>query len=233
MVSTYFRLYSPNFNKEWRKTMEQKKEKMNVFGFDGSFIQVFDKIFDVLVLGFLWILCSIPMITIGASSTALYYAIVKCVKNQDGYASKEFFHAFKENFIPATIIWIAIVAASCILHLNIGILMEKTSGYFGLFFICFYAAAALYVILAACYAFPALSRFDMGAGWFIKLSFYMVVKYFGTTLALLLILICTVILVFKIPMLMFFLPGPVAFVMSDFLERVLKKHEPQNEEKNM
>ena len=61
----------------------------------------------------------------------------------------------------------------------------------------------------------------------------MVVKYFGTTLALLLILICTVILVFKIPMLMFFLPGPVAFVMSDFLERVLKKHEPIKEENNM
>ncbi len=37
----------------------------------------------------------------------------------------------------------------------------------------------------------------------------------------------------KIPMLMFFLPGPVAFVMSDFLERVLKRHEPTKEEKYM
>ena len=65
------------------------------------------------------------------------------------------------------------------------------------------------------------------------MSLYMVVKYFGTTVALLLILACTVILVFKIPMLMFFLPGPVAFVMSDFLERVLKRHEPTKEEKYM
>jgi len=211
----------------------QKKEKRNIFGFDGSFIQVFDIIFDILVLSFLWILCSIPIITIGASSTALYYAMVKCVKNHDGYVSKQFFYSFKNNFVPATILWVIIVGVSFILHLNIGILMEKTSGYFGLFFICFYAAATLYVILTACYMFPALSRFDMGLGWFIKLSLYMVVKYFGTTVALLLILACTVILVFKIPMLMFFLPGPVAFVMSDFLERVLKKHEPTKEEKYM
>lgn len=213
--------------------MGQKKEKRNIFGFDGSFIQVFDIIFDILVLSFLWILCSIPIITIGASSTALYYAMVKCVKNHDGYVSKQFFYSFKNNFVPATILWVIIVGVSFILHLNIGILMEKTSGYFGLFFICFYAAATLYVILTACYMFPALSRFDMGLGWFIKLSLYMVVKYFGTTVALLLILACTVILVFKIPMLMFFLPGPVAFVMSDFLERVLKKHEPTKEEKYM
>lgn len=213
--------------------MGQKKEKRNIFGFDGSFIQVFDIIFDILVLSFLWILCSIPIITIGASSTALYYAMVKCVKNHDGYVSKQFFYSFKNNFVPATILWVIIVGVSFILHLNIGILMEKTSGYFGLFFICFYAAAALYVILTACYMFPAFSRFDMGLGWFIKLSLYMVVKYFGTTVALLLILACTVILVFKIPMLMFFLPGPVAFVMSDFLERVLKKHEPTKEEKYM
>lgn len=213
--------------------MGQKKEKRNIFGFDGSFIQVFDKIFDVLVLSFLWVLCSIPIITMGASSTALYYAIVKCVKNHDGYASKEFFYSFKNNFVPATILWVVIAGVSFILHLNIGILMEKTSGYIGLFFICFYAAASFYIILAACYMFPALSRFDMGLGWFIKLSLYMVAKYFGTTVALLLILACAVILVFRIPMLMFFLPGPVAFVMSDFLERVLKKHEPKKEEKNM
>lgn len=213
--------------------MGQKKEKRNILGFDGDLIQVFDKIFDILVLGLLWILSSIPVITIGASSTALYYAMVKCVKNHDGYVSKEFFKSFKNNFVSATILWMIIVGVSFILHLNIGILMEKTSGYFGLFFICFYAVASLYVILAVCYMFPALSRFDMGLGWFIKLSLYMVVKYFGTTVALLLILVCATILIFKIPMLMFFLPGPVAFVMSDFLERVLKKHEPTKEEKYM
>lgn len=209
--------------------MGKRRAEKNVFGFEGSYIRIFDKIFDILALGFLWILCSIPIITVGASSTALYYAMVKCVKNQDGYISREFFRSFKKNFIQATVIWGLILAVSFLLQLNIGILMAKTSGYFGLFFICFYAAASVYLLLAASYVFPALSRFDMKAGWFLKLSLYMVVKYFGTTLALLLILVCTAALIFKIPILVFFIPGPVAFIISDFLEQILKKHEPKEQ----
>lgn len=206
-----------------------KKEK-NIFGFGGSFVSVCDKVFDVMVLGFLWILCSLPVLTIGASSTALYYAMVKCVKNNDGYAVREFFHSFKVNLVPATITWVILAAATLAMHLNIGILMKETDGYVGLFFICVYAAVSVYLLLMACYAFPALSRFDMSVGWILKISMYMGVRYLLTSLALLLILVCFGIFIWKIPMLMFLVPGPIVFLMSEFLERVLKKHEPKTEE---
>ena len=81
------------------------KKTENMFGFGGSFVGTVEKIFDIMALGFLWILCSLPVITIGASTTALYYAMVKSVKNNDGYVTKEFFRSFKLNFIPATILW--------------------------------------------------------------------------------------------------------------------------------
>lgn len=208
--------------------MGRKGGSKNIFGFEGSFINVFDKIFDVLALGFLWILCSIPVVTVGASTTALYYAMVKSVKNHKGYIAKEFFRSFKENLATSTLLWILAAAVSFALHLNIGILAAKTNGYVGLFFICLYAAASVYIFMMLCYAFPALSRFDMGTGWIIKISGYMVVRYFGTTLALALMLVSAGILVFKIPMLVFFIPGPLAFIASDFLERVLKQHEPED-----
>ena len=99
------------------------KKERNIFGFGGSFVSMCDKVFDVMVLGFLWILCSLPVLTIGASSTALYYAMVKCVKNNDGYAVKEFFHSFKMNLMPATIIWVILAVATLAMHLNLGSLM--------------------------------------------------------------------------------------------------------------
>ena len=74
------------------------KKTENMFGFGGSFVGTVEKIFDIMALGFLWILCSLPVITIGASTTALYYAMVKSVKNNDGYVTKEFFRSFKLNF---------------------------------------------------------------------------------------------------------------------------------------
>ena len=136
------------------------KKTENMFGFGGSFVGTVEKIFDIMALGFLWILCSLPVITIGASTTALYYAMVKSVKNNDGYVTKEFFRSFKLNFIPATILWMILAVMTFIMQLNVGILMKKSSCMVGLFFICFYALVSVYLIIVACYAFPALSRFD-------------------------------------------------------------------------
>lgn len=210
--------------------MGKKKTQRNIFGFDGSFTNICDKIFDVMALGFLWILCSIPIVTIGASTSALYYAMVKCVKNGNGYIAREFFRSFRLNLISGCFIWILVVAATFAMHLNIGILMKETDGYVGLFFICVYALTSVWILAFACYVFPALARFDMSSGWLIKLAMYMTVRYFGTTLALLLVLACTGAIIWRFPILVIFAPGPVIFLMSEFLERVLKNHEPDRQE---
>ena len=210
--------------------MGKKKTQRNIFGFDGSFTNICDKIFDVMALGFLWILCSIPIVTIGASTSVLYYTMVKCVKNGNGYIAREFFRSFRLNLISGCFIWILVVAATFAMHLNIGILMKETDGYVGLFFICVYALTSVWILAFACYVFPALARFDMSSGWLIKLAMYMTVRYFGTTLALLLVLACTGAIIWRFPILVIFAPGPVIFLMSEFLERVLKKHEPDRQE---
>lgn len=207
--------------------MEKKKKERNIFGYGGSFVNLCDKLFDAMVLGFLWILCSLPIVTIGVSTTALYYAMVKCIKKNNGYIVQEFFRSFKQNLIPGIFIWILIVGATFAMHLNIGILMKETEGYVGLFFICVYALTSVFILAVSCYVFPALSRFDMSSGWLIKLAMYMTVRYFGTTLALLLVLACTGAILWKFPILILFAPGLVAFIMSDFLERVLEKHGPK------
>lgn len=207
--------------------MGRKIREGKFLGFDGSLMNICDKVYDLFVLGILWIVCSLPLITMGAATAALYYAVVKCIKNNEGYAVKSFFHSFCQNFIPASVLWGIFAGMTFAMHLNIGILMHKSGGYVGLFFICFYGLVSVYLLIMACYAFPALSRFDMNAGWIFRLSMYMGVRYLLTSLALLLVLACMLALVWSIPMLVFLAPGPVIFLMSEFLERVLKKHEPK------
>ncbi|MCI9620400.1 MAG: YesL family protein [Dorea sp.] len=207
--------------------VKKEKSERNVFGFGGSFVASCDKVFDIMALGFLWILGSLPIITIGVSSAALYHAMIKCIKHNDGYISKEYFRSFLMNLRQGVILWVLTVAATLAMHLNIGILMKETDGYVGLFFICVYALVSVYILAMACYMFPALSRYEMSCGWLVKISIYMVVRYIGTTLALLLVVVCMGGIIWKFLMAMFFVPGPAAFIMSDFLERVLKKHEPE------
>ncbi len=196
------------------------------FGFGGTFVSFCEKIFDTLMLGFLWIVGCLPLVTVGVSTTALYYAIVKSVKNNNGYAAHEFFRSYKRNLKPGIILWVIFVVLFYILQLNVGILTAKTDGYTGLFFIVLYSALTIFLILMMCYAFPSLSRFDMSVGWILKISIYMTVRYLLTTVALAVTLLCFGALIWRIPLLFFFAPGPLVFVLSEFLERVLKKHEP-------
>lgn len=201
-----------------------------LWGYGGSFTYICSKIFDVLLLGLLWLLCCLPVVTVGASSTAAYYAMVKCVKKSEGYPVREFFKSFRLNFKPATVLWVIFAALTFLMQLNIGILMKKTSGLFGLFFIVFYGAVCIYLTVMMLYAFPALSRFDMNAGWIFKLSLFMGVRYLLHSIMLLVILGMALLFIWKIPMLMFLVPGPMIFLMSEFLEDPLKKHTPQEAE---
>ncbi len=196
------------------------------FGFGGSFTGFGSKLFDVWMLGVLWLVCSIPVFTIGASTTALYYAIIKSVKSDDGYASTMFFRSFKRNFKQGTILWIVVVAVFMLMRLNTGILEAKTSSAAGIFMIGFYTAVMVYVILTALYMFPALARFDMDTFWFLRVGIYMVIRYFLTSLMLAVIFGGALALVYRFPFLLFVLPGPTMWLMSEFLERVLDKHAP-------
>ena len=77
-----------------------------IFNYDNKFFRGVSKIIDCVWLSLLWFMCCIPVFTIGAATTALYYTINKSVKNDRGYASIEFFASFKENFKQSTIVWL-------------------------------------------------------------------------------------------------------------------------------
>lgn len=83
-----------------------------MFSQDNLFNDIMTKIFDIVLLSVLWLLCSIPVITIGASTTALYTVMLKMVKNEEGTISRSFFKAFKDNFkktVPVTLIMLATI----------------------------------------------------------------------------------------------------------------------------
>ena len=76
---------------------------------DNIIVRALSKICDMVCLNILWLICSIPIITIGASTAALYTVMLKMVKNEEGYIFRGFFKAFKSNFKQSTIMWIVIL----------------------------------------------------------------------------------------------------------------------------
>ena len=64
---------------------------------DNAVTHALSKICDMVCLNIMWLICCIPVVTIGASTTALYSVMLKMVKNEEGYIFRGFFKAFKEK----------------------------------------------------------------------------------------------------------------------------------------
>ena len=90
-----------------------------IFNYDNPFWRFIGKLCDVMILNVLWVLCSIPVVTMGASTTAVYYVTLKLVRDEEGPTIRSFFKSFKENFRQATIIWLIMLAAGCLLGFDL------------------------------------------------------------------------------------------------------------------
>ena len=67
--------------------------------------KIFGKLGDIVAVSAWFFVCCIPVFTIGASVSALYYAVNKSVCNNRGYVSQEFFRSFKNSFKVTTLGW--------------------------------------------------------------------------------------------------------------------------------
>lgn len=83
------------------------------FNYENKLMTGLNKIFDCMFVSALWCILSIPIVTIGATTSALYYAVNKSIRHSRGYAYKEFLSAFKLNFKQSTIVWLV----NLLLHL--------------------------------------------------------------------------------------------------------------------
>ena len=157
------------------------------FNYDNPIWRFVGRLGDMILLNVLWILCSLPIVTIGASTTALYYCTLKIVRNEDDGDIKMFFKSFKLNFKQATIIWIPM--------LLLGLLLVFDFNFFGSALVNAGAARILLQgltiammviwIFVFTYVWPLLSRFDNTVKNTVTNAAYMSIRYLGSTLSML------------------------------------------------
>lgn len=131
----------------------------NLFDADGTLMAILTKIADTVWLNILFLVCSLPIFTIGASLTALYYVTFKTIKSEEGYISKDFFRSFKENFKQSTIIWFILLILYVILGMDLAFLFRMNSSLADIG-IVLVMIPGLLVMFVGIYVFPLLSRFE-------------------------------------------------------------------------
>ena len=88
------------------------------FNMDNKFFVFMGRVADLILLNILCILCCIPIVTAGASITALYYVTLKMARDEESYIIRSFFRSFKQNFKQSTLIWILMLAAGVLIHME-------------------------------------------------------------------------------------------------------------------
>ena len=86
---------------------------------EGSlFNRIFGFLGQMILLNFLWMVCSLPVITAGASTTALFYCTLKLHKDKDISVIRDFFKSFRQNFMQSTIAWVLLLLAGGVLWME-------------------------------------------------------------------------------------------------------------------
>lgn len=136
-----------------------------LFNYDGWLVQSLCKITDALFLGVLWIVFSIPLITAGASASALYYAVYKVLRKDGGGVWSVFWSAFRSNLKQSSILWGIIVIAGSIMlagcYYGYALLLAGVLEELFLIVLCVFAVL---VFAWLCYLLPYTSRFNASIG---------------------------------------------------------------------
>ena len=158
-----------------------------LFNYDNPVWRYIGKFGDLILLNVLWIVCSIPIFTIGASTTAVYYVTLKLVRDEDGYTFRSYFRSFKENFKQATAIWLLLLGTGIILLIDIRfflIVLTGASMVRTLFTAAIGALAILWLFILT-YVFPLQCRFYNPVKRTLFNAFFMSVRHFFHTLGML------------------------------------------------
>ena len=73
-----------------------------IFSLDSPLFSFLNKVADLILLNILTMICCLPIITIGASMTALHYVVLKMVRDEESYIVRSYFKSFRQNFKQAT-----------------------------------------------------------------------------------------------------------------------------------
>lgn len=206
-----------------------------MFSIEGKFFKTLTKVGDFLLLGVLGIIFSIPVITIGASLTAMASVGMKLVKDEDGYVFRNFIRAWKSNFKQSVGVELILAVLAAILCADVVICVNwarEEGSLFPQILVYAFLGFILVLIAVVIYAFPLLSKFQNTVIGTLKNALLLCMKHLPQTFIM---LICTVgISYFSLgyfPVFLITIPI-MCYVDSYIMARILRPYEtPQDENK--
>lgn len=197
-----------------------------LFNPENKFWNFMGKIADIACMSILWVLTSLPIITIGASTSAFYSFALDAVQDEEGHVWRSYFSAFRRNFKKATLIWVlqTLLLVIMVINLYAAWNLYLLYGIVGLAILSLALFGLLLLISTALYMYPILAYYDFSIKKVIIDSFIMAVSNLHVTLSIIILDIWACVCIYYISGLFFFWIGLAIFFSSYFIWGLFLKY---------
>lgn len=155
---------------------------MKFFSVDSPLYRFLSRLWDILQVNFYWVICSLPIVTLGASTAAAFRVCLKMVDDEEGYISREFFKGFKENWKQGTVL--EFLSFLCIYAVYLDVQIFEAVEDNPIIFLIIAMVSGFIFFLCLIYAYPLIARYRNGLLATLKNSFTLSRRYFGRTIML-------------------------------------------------
>ena len=198
------------------------------FSYDGKLMEFLNKFGEIILLNIVFLLCCVPVVTIGSALTSFYYAMIKSVRRERGGPIREFMNSMKRTFVRGILLTVAIILWMALLYLGRQTAKAGTENAVT-FPLIVYNVMIFISVCILIYVFPVFSRFEMKMTGIIKLSFVMCIRFLPITV---LIAVGSAVvgwlLIYWLPVACILaVPGIWCYAVTFLMERALKYYMPE------
>lgn len=200
-----------------------------IFNPDNLFFRILAKGVDFVGLSLLWVLCSMPIVTIGPATAALYYTVVKTFRHKKDGAFGMYLRNFWRNLkkgIPVTVICIPVVL---FLAWGYDIMSNNIDTSLGVVMYMAYYVALLVPAGMICYMFPLMGRFEFKIKDLLGAAFFMELRHLPSTVIVVLLTVELAVFTIEKWWPILFTPVLAVLLSSLFLERIFPKYVGEEE----
>lgn len=206
---------------------------MNIFRMNSPFMIFMSKLADIVALGVITLVCCLPVVTVGAAYTALYYTMLKMVRRKEGSVYKFYFKAFKENFWKSTGLWLIMAAILLVLFIDFSLLYNLELANEGVAWITTIIVAVI-VVMVSSYVFPLNAQFDNTVGGTIKNSFILSIMNLPRSILILLVKFSPVLVLMFNPTTLYILGifciAGLPYLETELFVKIFDKYIPDEEQ---
>lgn len=189
-----------------------------------KFFYCINKIVDIFFLSILWTVCSLPLFTIGASTSAAYISVHQCIFHDRNYIAHTFFSEFRKNLKNGCLITVMFLPACLLSAFALYQVINGSAGNFIYLFLFLGLLVFGISFLIQIHLYALTARFRYSKNILFQLVITFLFKDIFRNLLLLFLFACGLDIVIYYPPGLFFIPGIYMVLCYITEEQIFKKH---------